>query len=96
MSDLVKWALIAVIIISTTVILVSSGLFGTLSSGFSSLGVVNNALTSVSGYLLKGRELLNIFIEPTLLNIVLSVWLIEPPLKMLVRAVWGIVKSIYK
>lgn len=96
MSDLVKWALIAVIIISTTIILVSSGLFGTLSSGFSSLGVVNNALTTVSGYLLEGRELLNIFIEPVLLNIVLIVWLTEPPLKMLVRAVWGIVKSIYK
>lgn len=96
MSDLVKWALIAVIIISTTIILVSSGLFGTLSSGFSSLGVVNNALTTVSGYLLEGRELLNIFIEPALLNIVLIVWLTEPPLKMLVRAVWGIVKSIYK
>lgn len=96
MSDLVKWALIAVIIISTTVILVTSGLFGTLSSGFGSLGVVNNALTTVSSYLLKGRELLNVFIEPTLLNIVLIVWLTEPPLKMLVRAVWGIVKSIYK
>lgn len=96
MSDLVKWALIAVIIISTTVILVTSGLFGTLSSGFGSLGVVNNALTTVSSYLLKGRELLNVFIEPTFLNIVLIVWLTEPPLKMLVRAVWGIVKSIYK
>lgn len=72
MGDLIKWALLGVLIITIFAILLSTGLFGEIGTALTNNETFVSVIeftNSASSYISQGRQLLNNFVNPYVLNV---------------------------
>lgn len=96
MSDLVKWAIkIAIAVACVALIVVLFNTTGLLNGISPALNNASAWLSRFSGYLVQGRKLLNNFIVPELLTVLLTFSLLKPLLKVAIITTRAIVDSVY-
>ena len=97
MSDAVKWALLAVLIVSVIVALVAFVGGGGLGEKLpAALSYVVSGIEYVSPYLQAGREMLNMFFYPPILTAALYIMLLRPVWVLTSFVMTAIVRAIYK
>ncbi len=96
MSDIVKWGIKIAIAVACVALLVT--LFtqtGLLNGIAPALNSATSWLTKFSGYLVQGRKLLNNFIVPELLTVLLTFSFLKPLLKVAITTTRTIIDSVY-
>lgn len=96
MSDLVKWAIkIAIAVACIALVVVLFNTTGLLNGIAPALNNATAWLGKFSGYLVQGRKLLNNFIVPELLTVLLTFSFLKPLLKVAITTTRSIIDSIY-
>lgn len=97
MSDVVKWGIIIALClatIATLVVFLNSS--GYLSGITSALSDADEWLGNYSSYLVQGRQLLNNFINPTVLTVLLWFSLFKPVAVWTIKLARMAIDAIYK
>lgn len=97
MSDVVKWALLAVLIVTVLLSVVAfvteADIVGTLNTAF---GTITNNVPVIASYLKDGRELLNNFVVPQILTTVLYIFFFGWIARILISISSLVLRFIYK
>lgn len=97
MSDLIKWALLAVCIISViAMVVVFADQLGLTSVVNTVVQLIGTGLSAITPYLKTGRELLNNFFIPQCLTACLFITFLGWLFKLGVNLVSSVVRFIYK
>lgn len=102
MGDLVKWGILAAVVVSALLLIVSvlSGYALDFLTGVwldnEGVRLAGAAIDSVTGYIVSAREILNNFVYPPALTVIIASSLFTWAAELAIKTVVLIVKFIYK
>lgn len=100
MSDLVKWGILAALLVTFVITLFAFPHIGIYTQGVNALESINDVvgepLAKISEYLLYARKLINNFAPAPLVSIVIVLSIIRKPLFLALESVTAFIRAIYK